>query len=71
MVVPQKALKAQWKSAMVSTCWLAQVVVSARPKRNGVMMRCRLPNLTSLAQAFSNDSENTHWNLSAIIVSCP
>ena len=57
------------KPAMVSTAWLAQVVVSARPKRNGVMMRCRRPHLTSLAQAFSNDLENTHGNLSAILLS--
>ena len=45
--------------------------VSARPKRNGVMVRIRRQNLASVPQALSNDSENTHWNLSATMLSCP
>src|SRR2546427_7734688 len=64
MVVPNRALKPQCKSATVSTRWLAQVAVSARPKRNGVMVRMRRQNFASVPQALSNDSENTHWNLS-------
>src|SRR5215475_12303669 len=71
MVVPQRALKPRWKSANVSTGWLAHVVVRAKPKRNGVMMRWRRQNFTSVPQALSRDSENTHWNLSAIMLSCP
>src|SRR3989442_14649397 len=71
MVVPHKALKPRWKSANVSTGWLAQVAVRARPKRNGVMMRCRRQNFTSVPQALSRGSENTHWNLSATMLSCP
>src|SRR2546425_3271296 len=71
MVVPHKALKPRWKSANVSTDWLAQVAVSARPKRNGVMMRCRRQNFSSVPQALSRGSENTHWNLSATMLSCP
>src|SRR2546425_663966 len=71
MVVPHKALQPRWKSANVSTDWLAQVAVSARPKRNGVMMRCRRQNFTSVPQALSRGSENTHWNLSATMLSCP
>src|SRR5712692_3236948 len=43
------------------TCWLAQVAVSARPKRNGVMTRWRRQNFTSLPQALSRAAENTHW----------
>src|SRR5207244_6760468 len=57
MVVPHKALKPRWKSANVSTRWLAQVAVSARPKRNGVMMRCRRQNFASVPQALSRGSE--------------
>src|ERR1700730_17646478 len=71
MVVPHKALKPRWKSANVSTGWLAQVAVSARPKRNGVMMRCRRQNFASVPQVLSRGSENTHWNLSATMLSCP
>src|SRR5437588_2282066 len=71
MVVPHKALKPRWKSANVSTGWLAQVAVRARPKRDGVMMRCRRQNFTSVPQALSRGSENTHWNLSATMLSCP
>src|SRR5216684_271041 len=71
MVVPHKALKPRWKSANVSTGWLAQVAVSAKPKRNGVMMRCRRQNFVSVPQALSRGSENTHWNLSATMLSCP
>src|SRR3989442_376647 len=71
MVVPHKALQPRWKSANVSTDWLAQVAVSARPKRNGVMMRCRRQNFSSVPQALSRGSENTHWNLSATRLSCP
>src|SRR5713226_1383548 len=71
MVVPHKALKPRWKSANVSTGWLAQVAVRARPKRNGVMMRCRRQNFVSVPQALSRGSENTHWNLSATMLSCP
>src|SRR2546428_5178636 len=71
MVVPHKALKPRWKSANVSTGWLAQVAVSAKPKRNGVMMRCRRQNFSSVPQALSRGSENTHWNLSATMLSCP
>src|SRR6266576_6821577 len=71
MVVPHKALKPRWKSANVSTGWLAQVAVSARPKRNGVMMRWRRQNFASVPQALSRGSENTHWNLSATMLSCP
>src|SRR2546428_3929303 len=71
MVVPHKALKPRWKSANVSTGWLAQVAVSARPRRNGVMMRWRRQNFTSVPQALSRGSENTHWNLSATMLSCP
>src|SRR6266571_4774015 len=70
MVVPHKALKPRWKSATVSTRWLAQVAVSARPKRNGVMMRCRRQNFASVPQALSRGSENTHGNLSATMRSC-
>ena len=36
--VQTTALKPRWKSARVSTRWLAQVAVSAKPKRNGVMI---------------------------------
>src|SRR2546428_11479297 len=71
MVVPHKALQPRWKSDRVSTDWLAQVAVSARPKRNGVMMRCRRQNFSSVPQALSRGSENTHWNLSATRLSCP
>src|SRR5712692_3166384 len=71
MVVPHKALKPRWKSANVSTGWLAQVAVSARPKRNGVMMRWRRQNFSFVPQALSRGSENTHWNLSATMLSCP
>src|SRR5262249_47473700 len=71
MVVPQRALKPRWKSANVSTGWLAQVAVRAKPKRNGVMMRCRRQNFTSVPQALSRGSANTHWNLSATMLSCP
>src|SRR6266699_5246882 len=71
MVVPQQALKPRWKSANVSTGWLAQVAVRARPKRNGVMMRCRRQNFAALPQVLSRGSENTHWNLSATMLSCP
>src|SRR5215831_8190160 len=71
MVVPQMALKPRWKSANVSTGWLAQVAVRAKPKRNGVMMRCRRQNFTSVPQALSRGSANTHWNLSATMLSCP
>src|ERR1700682_569516 len=71
MVVPQKAWKLRWKSANVSTGWLAQVAVSARPKRNGVMMRGRRQNFASVPQALSRGSENTHWNFSATMLSCP
>ncbi len=71
MVVPHKALKPRWKSANVSTGWLAQVAVRARPKRNGVMMRCRRQNFASVPQALSRGSENTHWNLSATMRICP
>src|SRR2546428_1456415 len=71
MVVPHKALQPRWKSANVSTDWLAQVAVSAKPKRNGVMMRCRRQNFSSVPQALSRGSENTHWNLSATMLSCP
>src|SRR6266568_3554408 len=70
IVVSNKALKPRWKSARVSTRWLAQVAVSAKPNRNGVMVRWRRQNFTSLPQAFSSDSENTHWNLSATMLSC-
>src|SRR2546426_3897570 len=70
MVVSNNALKPRWKSARVSTRWLAQVAVSARPKRNGVMVRMRRQNFASVPQALSNDSENTHWNLSATMLSC-
>src|SRR5438874_132033 len=71
MVVPHKALKPRWKSANVSMGWLAQVAVSARPKRNGVMIRWRRQNFASVPQALSRDSENTHWNLSAAMLRCP
>src|SRR5713101_6294920 len=71
MVVPHKALKPRWKSANVSMRWLAQVAVSAKPKRNGVMMRWRRQNFPSVPQALSRGSEHTHWNLSAIMRSCP
>src|SRR5712691_5274762 len=71
MVVPHKALKPRGKSATVSTGWLAQVAVRARPKRNGVMMRWRRQNFASVPQALSRGSENTHWNLSATMLSCP
>src|SRR5256885_6046630 len=71
MVVPHKALKPRRKSANVSTSWLAQVAVRARPKRNGVRMRCRRQNFASVPQALSRGSENTHWNLSATMLSCP
>src|SRR2546423_11128914 len=71
MVVHHKALKPRRKSANVSTGWLAQVAVRARPKRNGVRMRCRRQNFASVPQALSRDSENTHWNLSAAMLSCP
>src|SRR5215510_15224307 len=69
MAVPHKALKPRWKSANVSTGWLAQVAVRARPKRNGVMIRRH--NFASVPQALSRGSENTHWNLSATMLSCP
>ena len=71
MVVSHNALKPRWKSATVSTRWLAQVAVSARPKRNGVTMRRRRHNFASVPQALSRGSENTHWNLSATMLSCP
>src|SRR5438067_6893722 len=71
MVVSNTALKPRWKSARVSTRWLAQVAVSARPKRNGVMVRWRRQNFVSLPQVLSSVSENTHWNLSATMLSCP
>src|SRR5258706_369891 len=71
MVVRQKALKLRWKSANVSPGWLAQVAVSARPKRNGVMRRCRRPNCASVPQALSRGSENTHGHLSATRLSWP
>src|SRR6266851_7513720 len=71
MVVPHKALKPRWKSANVSMRWLAQVAVSAKPKRNGVMMRWRRQNFPSVPQALSRGSEHTHWNLSATMRSCP
>src|SRR6266536_5949977 len=71
MVVPHKALKLRGKSANVSTGWRAQVAVRARPKRHGVMMRCRRQNFASVPQALSRGSENTHWNLSATMRSCP
>src|SRR6516165_2141860 len=71
MVVPKRALKPQWKSAIVSTRWLAQVAVNPKPKRNGVMVRSRWQNRTSLPQALSSASEKTHWNLSATMLSCP
>src|SRR5256885_9782986 len=51
--------------------WLAHVAVRANPKRNGVMIRSRRQNFASLPQALSSDSENTHWNLSATMLSCP
>jgi len=71
MVVPQKALKPRWKSAHVSTGWLAQVAVSAKPKRNGVMRRWRRQNFASVPQALSSGAENTHGNVSATMLSCP
>src|SRR6266545_5709350 len=58
MVVPHKALKPRWKSANVSTGWRAQVAVRARPKRHGVMMRCRRQNFASVPQALSRGSED-------------
>ena len=70
-MVPQKALKPRWKSAHVSTGWLAQVAVSAKPKRNGVMRRCRRQNFASVPQALSSGAENTHGNVSATMLSCP
>src|SRR4030095_2284267 len=71
IVVSNNALKPRWKSARVSTRWLAQVAVSARPKRNGVMVRWRRQNFVSLPQVLSSVSENTHWNFSATMLSCP
>src|SRR5712691_596811 len=71
MVVPHKAWKPRWKSANVSMRWLAQVAVSAKPKRHGVMRRWRRQNFPSVPQALSRGSENTHWNLSATMLSCP
>src|SRR5256885_5199674 len=71
IVVSNNALKPRWKSARVSTRWLAQVAVSTRPKRNGVMVRWRRQNFVSLPQVLSSVSENTHWNLSATMLSCP
>src|SRR5712692_1183075 len=71
MGVPKSALKLRQKSARVSTRWLAQVAVRASPNRNGVMIRVRRQNFTSLPQVLSSDSENTHWNLSATMLSCP
>src|SRR2546430_989276 len=35
------------------------------------MIRSRRQNFASLPQALSSDSENTHWNLSATMLSCP
>src|SRR5215471_8226183 len=35
------------------------------------MMRCRRQNFTSVPQALSRGSANTHWNLSATMLSCP
>src|SRR5712691_706997 len=71
MVVPHKAWKPRWKSANVSMRWLAQVSVSAKPKRHGVMRRWRRQNFPSVPQALSRGSENTHWNLSATMLSGP
>src|SRR2546427_8268336 len=34
------------------------------------MIRSRRQNFASLPQALSSDSENTHWNLSATMLSC-
>src|SRR5947209_35823 len=51
--------------------WLAHVAVRANPKRNGVMIRSRRHNFASLPLALSSASENTHWNLSATMLSCP
>src|SRR6266545_7468114 len=59
MVVPHKAVKLRGKSANVSTGGRAQVAVRARPKRHGVMMRCRRQNFASVPQALSRGSENT------------
>src|SRR6266581_9160993 len=36
-----------------------------------VMIRPRRQNFASLPQALSSDSANTHWNLSATMLSCP
>jgi hypothetical protein len=47
-----------------------QVAVSARPKRNGVMVRMRRQNFAAVPQALSRASENTQWNLSATMRSC-
>src|SRR6266487_768007 len=35
------------------------------------MIRSRRQNFASLPQALSSDSANTHWNLSATMLSCP
>src|SRR5215468_6893821 len=35
------------------------------------MTRWRRQNFTSWPQALSSGSENTHWNLSATMLSCP
>src|SRR4029434_2735393 len=59
------ALKPQWKSAMVSTRWLAQVAVSARPRRKGVMMCWRRHHFTALPQAVSSTSEHSQCHGSA------
>src|SRR5712691_7625266 len=62
MVVPKRAWKPPGKSAMVSTRWLAQVAVSARPKRKGVMMRWRRQNFPSLPQALQRFGKHP-WEL--------